>query len=86
MYIIILNCKRKTKTTRKWSTTTTTVTISQQQQENDQQQQQRQQQQNNAKKPSNCRGGPANCPLGGKWLAEQSIVHGQRGKDLTIWF
>ena len=47
----------------------------QQQRQQQQRQQPRQQQQNKAKKPCNCRGGPANCPLGGKCLAEQSIVY-----------
>ena len=40
-----------------------------------QQQQQPQQKKKKEEKPCNCRGGPTNCPLGGKCLSEKSIVY-----------
>ena len=42
---------------------------------NQQQPQQPQQKKKKVEKPCNCRGGSANCPLGGKCLAEKSIVY-----------
>ena len=40
-----------------------------------QQLQQKQQQIKNQKRTCNCRGGPGNCPLGGRCLAEKSVVY-----------
>ena len=47
----------------------------QQQQQQNQQQQQAAQKKKEDNRPCNCRGGPQNCPLGGKCLAEKSVVY-----------
>ena len=54
---------------------------------NQQQQDQQQVQKKKVEKPCNCRGGAANCPLGGKCLSEKSIVYSckvTRLDDFTV--